>query len=118
MNQIQQQLFLRGWKNNRQKIHEYLRKQSQWNNYLKDFSWRIDTKSKSKQDPKQEFNDPTAILQLLIGPHKQEGSLENDSDKNNDNVVRFEMDRQKLLEVQYQVNQIQNQINKFSKNNN
>lgn len=97
-------------------MHETLRKESQWNNALKDFTWRIDVKTKVMQDTKQDLNEPAAIVQLAIGPYRDEDS---EAEKNgqllpSDRVIRFEMSREKLTEVVYQINQIQAQISKLT----
>jgi len=100
---------------NRAKVHESMRAESQWNNALKDFTWRIDVKTKMMQDTKQDLNEPTAIVQLAIGPHSEEDELAEKEGRllSTDRVIRFEMSREKLIEVVYQINQIQSQISKL-----
>lgn len=112
---MQQQAILRGWRQNRTKAHEALRRESQWNNALKDFTWRVDVKTKVMQDTKQDLNEPTAIVQLAIGPYSPEDTEAQKEGRllPTDRVIRFEMSREKLTEVVYQINQIQAQITKL-----
>jgi hypothetical protein len=113
---MQQQAVLRGWRLNRSKVHESLRQESQWNNALKDFTWRIDVTTKVMQDTKQDLNEPSAIVQLAIGPHTDEDAAAQREGRllPTDRVIRFEMTREKLTEVVYQINQIQAQISKLT----
>lgn len=112
---MQQQALVRGWRLNRSKVHDSLRMESQWNNALKDFTWRIDVKTKVMADTKQDLNEPTAIVQLAIGPHSHDdaSALRDGRLLPTDRVLRFEMSREKLTEVVYQINQIQAQITKL-----
>lgn len=112
---MQQQALLRGWRLNRSKVHESLRQESQWNNVLKDFTWRVDVKTKVMADTKAELNEPSAIVQLAIGPHhpNDETARSEGTFLPSDRVLRFEMTREKLTEVVYQINQIQSQITKL-----
>lgn len=116
---MQQQALLRAWRLNRSKVHESLRKESQWNNALKDFTWRIDVKTKVMADTKQDLNEPTAIVQLAIGPYAAEDEAAQREGRflSSDRVLRFEMSREKLTEVVYQINQIQTQISKLTSQN-
>jgi hypothetical protein len=114
--EMQQQALLRAWRLNRTKVHDALKKESQWNNALKDFTWRIDVKTKAMADTKQDLNEPTAIVQFAIGPYSTEDEAAQREGRflDTDRVIRFEMGREKLTEVVYQINQIQAQISKLT----
>ncbi|XP_033105344.1 COMM domain-containing protein 1-like [Anneissia japonica] len=92
--------FTKFWKNNKTKIHESVISQSSWNNTLKSMSWRIDVKGQAKNI--EQINTPTAIVELQItNTHgKKEGT----------DIVRFEMDEEKLGHVMRSLEEIEQQI--------
>lgn len=52
------------WKVHKNKIHDTLVSKTNWNNSLKQVSWRIDVKSQSKSA--ENINEPSAIVELQI----------------------------------------------------
>ncbi|WAR19028.1 COMD1-like protein [Mya arenaria] len=95
--------FRKFWKNHKNKIHEALISKSTWNNTLNHVSWRIDIKSQARHI--DEINAPTAIMELEIGPKEK-------SEKKSD-VVRFEMDDERLTAVLKTMQDIENAVNKY-----
>lgn len=83
-----------------------IRQSAQWNNSLKSFNWRVDVKTKIKADSKQDLNEPTAIMEFVVGNPNTPKDEENVTDK----VVRFELDKPQLASMLYEINQIENQI--------
>jgi hypothetical protein len=66
--EVQQEVLVRFWTVNKDKIHALLRKEVTWNNSLVKTSWRLDVKTKSRHIP--DMNEPVAIVQLNIGKKK------------------------------------------------
>ncbi|XP_069109621.1 COMM domain-containing protein 1-like [Argopecten irradians] len=90
------------WRSHKNKIHDTLVVNTNWNNGLKQVSWRIDVKSQSKNV--DQINEPTAIMELQL----QGGSTKNTE------VVQFEMDENKLLSVLQSMKDIESEISKYS----
>ncbi|XP_071963676.1 COMM domain-containing protein 1-like [Antedon mediterranea] len=88
------------WKNNKTKIHESVISQSCWNNTLKSMSWRIDVKGQAKNI--EQISVPTAIVELQIANPLNK--------KQETDVVRFEMDEEKVGEVMKNLEEIEQQI--------
>jgi len=111
LNEMQQKTLVRYWRTQKSKVHDALRKRTKWNNSLKQFAWRIDTKTKSK-DAKESISDPVAIVELSIGKDLATDDTEEQHNKDvgDVSVVRFEMDRKQIAEALVQINAIQNQI--------
>jgi len=82
-------------------IHKAIVSKTVWNNDLREFSWRIDVKSNSKNIP--DINEPTAIIRL---------SLKN-QDKVSD-VVHCELDRNGLDKVIAELDKIESHIDNIS----
>ncbi|XP_070576865.1 COMM domain-containing protein 1-like [Ptychodera flava] len=94
-------VFTKFWKNHKTKIHDSIVSQSTWNNTLKNVSWRIDLKTQARHI--DQLHTPTAIVEL---------QLANGQDKSKEaEVVRFEMDEEKLSSVIKNLEDIQKQIN-------
>ncbi|KAH3859101.1 hypothetical protein DPMN_101748 [Dreissena polymorpha] len=91
------------WKNQKNKIHEAVINKSSWGHSLKHVSWRIDIKSQARHI--EDINTPTAIMELKIGPNAT-GSQESD-------VVRFEMDENRLSEVLKTMQDIELEVNRY-----
>ncbi|KAL4238894.1 Copper metabolism (Murr1) domain containing 1 [Mactra antiquata] len=92
--------FRKFWKIHRNKIHEAVIARSTWNNTLKNVSWRIDIQSQARHI--DQINAPTAIMELKLGPN----------DSKNSEVVRFEMDEERLNNVLQTMQEIENEVNK------
>ena len=58
-------VYRKFWKTHKNKIHDVLVSQSNWNNSLKKVSWRIDIKSQSRNV--DQMSEPTAIVELMVG---------------------------------------------------
>ncbi|KAK7492347.1 hypothetical protein BaRGS_00016444 [Batillaria attramentaria] len=91
------------WKLNKTKIHESIISQTMWGNTLQKVSWRIDLKSQARHV--NQINAPSAIMELQIGETLNK-------DKAAD-VVRFEMDEEKLTRVLASMQEIEQQINQY-----
>jgi len=100
----QAQVITRFWKNHRTRIHESLIQQSNWNQSLKDISWRVDVKA-GGMEPVD--STPVAIVQMLLEdtlePHKLH------------DVVQFEMDEQQLSSVLQSMKNIDNKLSSLRK---
>ncbi|ESP02278.1 hypothetical protein LOTGIDRAFT_138684 [Lottia gigantea] len=88
------------WKTHKTKIHDKIVEQTMWGNTLKKVSWRIDLKSQGRRS--DDINTPSAIMELQIAEHQ-----------NKDQVVRFEMDEQKLKSVLQSMEEIEEQIDNY-----
>ena len=86
------------------KIHEYMIRNNTWNDTLQKLSWRIDSKTKSKNI--NEMNELTTIVELTV----------NKKDTGKSDIIRFEMDRDQLSSVLGQINDIKKHLTKFSSN--
>ncbi|XP_078000817.1 COMM domain-containing protein 1-like [Glandiceps talaboti] len=93
-------VFAKFWKNHKAKIHESIVSQSTWNNTLKNVSWRIDLKTQARHI--DQLHAPTAIVELQLA-NGQEKTKETE-------VVRFEMDEDKLSGVIKKLEDIEKQI--------
>jgi len=102
----QQEVFLKFWRTQKNKIHDIIIKDTTWNNTLQKMSWRIDSKTKSKKVA--EMNELTAIVEMVVGNNQQK-----DKNQNNTQVIQFEMDRDQLAKVIGEINTIQKQLNKI-----
>ncbi|XP_003382677.1 PREDICTED: COMM domain-containing protein 1-like [Amphimedon queenslandica] len=89
----------RFWKNQKNKIHEQLSAQAVWDSQLKAINWRVDVQSKARHI--DQLNQPSAIVEMKIG----KSCTEEVSD-----IVRFEVDAQKLSGILSQVGDIQTAI--------
>jgi len=98
----QQELFVKFWKAQRPKIHDYVYRKVRWNNSLQKISWRIDVKTKTKAVT--DVNEPTAIVEMNIGKNKEQDQK----------LVRFELDKEQLAQVLLQINNIQQQLTSSS----
>jgi len=97
----QQEIIVKFWTLNKDKLHAKVRKQATHAPGINKFAWRIDVKSKARAI--SEMNEPVAIVELTLGKKDQE--------KEKAKVVRFEMDGEQLKDVLAQVDAIQRQIN-------
>ncbi|KAI8507761.1 PREDICTED: COMM domain-containing protein 1-like [Branchiostoma belcheri] len=93
------QMLTKFWKTHKSKIHQVVVSRCAWNNKLKDVSWRIDLKMQAKHV--DQINQPTAIVELQVQNGEQKES----------NVVRFEMDEERLSKVVKDIEKIEEQIN-------
>ncbi|XP_033734449.1 COMM domain-containing protein 1-like [Pecten maximus] len=93
----------RFWRSHKNKIHDSLVVNTNWNNSLKQVSWRIDVKSQSKNV--DQINEPTAIMEL---------QLQGGGNTKNTEVVQFEMDENKLMTVLQSMKDIESEIGKYS----
>jgi len=93
------------WKGNKAKIHDSIVSQTMWGNSLQKVTWRVDLKSQSKDV--EELHAPTAIMELHVADN-----LEKDKKPE---VVRFELDEEKVAEMLANMRSIDNQINRFTK---
>eukprot|EP01132_Coremiostelium_polycephalum_P005769 gene5769-7179_t len=100
---VQQECLIKFWKLNKKKIHEILYKQTRFNNSLQKMSWRLDLKTKSKQE--EDLNEPSAIVELKL---KKNNTLS--TSNNNSDLIRFEMDKNQLEETLQQINNIQKHL--------
>ncbi|XP_065193101.1 COMM domain-containing protein 1-like [Sycon ciliatum] len=91
------------WKSQRTKIHEALVRRSHADGQLTDLSWRIDVKSKARN--LDQINQPTAIVEMQIDQSVGKGR----------EILRFEMDEQHTKDMLQHINDIQTQIDKFTK---
>jgi len=96
----QQEIIVRFWNLNKDKLHAKVRKNAMWGPGLHKFAWRIDVKSKARAI--SEMNEPVAIVELTLGKKEEE--------KEKAQVVRFEMDGEQLKDVLAQLDAIQHQI--------
>jgi hypothetical protein len=102
LSNTQQELLLKYWRLQKPKIQEFLRSKSSWSNSLLRLQWRIDIKSKSKNNP--ELNEPTSILELTIGKQADK------EEPTKHNIVRFEMNKEQLDDIVKQFTAIQDQL--------
>merc|ERR1711879_360025 len=96
----QQEIIVKFWTLNKEKLHAKVRKNAMWGTELHKFAWRIDVKSKARAV--SEMNEPVAIVELTLGKKQDEGAKEK--------LVRFEMDGEQLKDVLAQLDAIQHQI--------
>merc|ERR1711962_1720941 len=99
INSAQAAAFSKFWRSNKAKIHDSIVAKSMWGNRLKSMSWRIDIKSQGKHI--DQINMPTAIVELQL--------TGNDSDKDVE-VIRFELDEEKLAKITEHLDTIEKQI--------
>lgn len=64
--EAQAKVYTKFWRNNKEKIHNCLIHNSNWNNRLHNLSWRIDINSRARHV--DEINTPTAIVELQLTP--------------------------------------------------
>jgi len=103
LSSAQQDLFVKVWKSQKAKIHDYVYRKVRWNNSLQKISWRIDVKTKTKA--LTEVNEPTAIVEMNIGKTNKEQDQQ---------LVRFELDKEQLDQLLLQINNIQHQLTSSS----
>ncbi|EKX42335.1 hypothetical protein GUITHDRAFT_153589 [Guillardia theta CCMP2712] len=94
--------LLRIWRRNEPKIREEATKQSFWGNNLKRLSWRVDVSTKSRYV--EDLNEPCAIMEL---------NMSNARDEDKTNTVKFEIDRDMLVQMNEEVNRLQELISTF-----
>ncbi|XP_038072686.1 COMM domain-containing protein 1-like [Patiria miniata] len=99
INGAQAAAFSKFWRSNKAKIHDSIVAKSMWGNGLRSMSWRIDIKSQGRHI--DQINTPTAIVELQLA--------ENNSDKEAE-VVRFEMDEEKLAKITQDLDIMEAQI--------
>ncbi|EGC39791.1 hypothetical protein DICPUDRAFT_26215 [Dictyostelium purpureum] len=102
--EIQIECLNKFWKVNKKKIHEILYKITKFNNSLQKMSWRIDLKTKSKEI--KEINEPVSIIELKLKNNNTNSNTTNDEN----NIIRFEMDKNQLEETLQQINNIQKHL--------
>ncbi|ELR15336.1 COMM domain containing protein 1, putative, partial [Acanthamoeba castellanii str. Neff] len=61
----QQEIIVKFWTLNKDKLHAKVRKNAMWGTELHKFAWRIDVKSKARAV--SEMNEPVAIVELTLG---------------------------------------------------
>ncbi|KAK3733028.1 hypothetical protein RRG08_002630 [Elysia crispata] len=93
------------WKTNKAKIHDSIVQQTMWGNSLQKVSWRVDLQSQTRNT--EQINIPTAIMELHLSDNL-------DSAKASE-VVRFELNESKLSSVLQGLQEIETQINKYTK---
>ncbi|GFN82838.1 comm domain-containing protein 1-like [Plakobranchus ocellatus] len=93
------------WKANKVKIHDSIVLQTMWGNSLQKVSWRVDLQSQTRNT--EQTNIPTAIMELHLSDNL-------DSSKASE-VVRFELTESKLASVLHGMEEIEAQINKYTK---
>ncbi|KAJ5075614.1 comm domain-containing protein [Anaeramoeba ignava] len=106
-------IFQRFWNKEKDSIHEALAKKSIFNNTLKNITWRVDLKTRTRHV--LNLNDPVAIVEFKIG------NVDNVDDNNlnlNDKTVLFECDKNDLQFLVKEMKEIHNAIQNFSSQNN
>ncbi|EFA80769.1 COMM domain-containing protein 1 [Heterostelium album PN500] len=103
--QQQQEGLTKFWKTNKKKIHDIVNRRTRFNNSLDKMSWRLDLKTKSKDV--EEMNEPTAIVELDLTKNLRSSTEK----KQQQQKIRFEMDRNQLQDTLEQINIIQKLIN-------
>lgn len=93
------------WKANKVKIHDSIVLQTMWGNSLQKVLWRVDLKSQTRNA--EQINIPTAIMELHLSDNL-------DLSKASE-VVRFELNESKLSSVLQGMQEIETQINKYTK---
>ncbi|KAK3093100.1 hypothetical protein FSP39_011050 [Pinctada imbricata] len=104
MTEVHANVYRKFWKTHKNKIHDILVSQSNWNNSLKKVSWRIDIKSQSRHV--DQMNEPTAIVELTMGKSAKE-SIDGTE------TVQFEMDESSLGTVLKNLKDIEDNISKY-----
>ncbi|XP_002736623.1 COMM domain-containing protein 1-like [Saccoglossus kowalevskii] len=94
-------VYSKFWKNHKVKIHDSVISQSTWNSTLKSVSWRIDLKTQARHI--DQLHTPSAIVELQL-------TNGNGCDKKEADVVRFEMDEEKLTNMISSLEEIEKQI--------
>ncbi|GFR97969.1 COMM domain-containing protein 1-like [Elysia marginata] len=93
------------WKANKVKIHDSIVLQTMWGNSLQKVSWRVDLQSQTRNT--EQISIPTAIMELHLSDNL-------DLSKASE-VVRFELNESKLSSVLTGMQEIEAQINKYTK---
>ncbi|CAL1548902.1 unnamed protein product [Lymnaea stagnalis] len=93
------------WKANKIKIHDSIVSQTMWGNTLEKVAWRVDLKTQSRNA--EQINSPSAIMELHIGDNLNKAK--------GPEVVRFELDEVKVTQMLNSMQDIEAQINKFTK---
>ena len=57
------QLFLKFWNTHRNDIHDYVRKDCQWDPQLTNMNWRVDTVGRSQYG---DVNEPRALVEMSL----------------------------------------------------
>ncbi|XP_050405916.1 COMM domain-containing protein 1 [Patella vulgata] len=105
MTEQQANIYRKFWKTHKTKIHDKIVAQTMWGNTLQKVSWRIDLKSQARRS--EDINTSSAIMELQIGEHQNKDKLTE--------VVRFEMDEDKLKDVLKSMQEIEEQIDQYCK---
>mmetsp|Transcript_10734 Transcript_10734/g.30135 ORF Transcript_10734/g.30135 Transcript_10734/m.30135 type:complete len:186 (+) Transcript_10734:28-585(+) len=108
LSEIQKEVLLHFWVNNKAKVHDRISTLSNMNNSLHSFDWRIDMKMASKSDQE---TGATAIVQLKLQEPSHKAGEEDPSLQS----VCFEMDRGQLDMVLLQINSINEAITEYTK---
>ncbi|XP_041354207.1 COMM domain-containing protein 1-like [Gigantopelta aegis] len=103
LSEIYANVFRKFWKTHRTKIHESIIAQTTWGDTLQKVAWRIDLKSQARHV--DEINTPVAIMELHVGNSQQKEKAED--------VLRFEMDENRLASVLSSMREIEEQINNY-----
>ncbi|XP_059168676.1 COMM domain-containing protein 1-like [Physella acuta] len=93
------------WKANKAKIHDSIVSQTMWGNTLQKVSWRVDLKSQSRN--LEQINIPTAIMEIHLA--------DNLNKSKGPEVVRFEMNENKVNDMLKNMHEIEEEINKLAK---
>jgi uncharacterized protein YbaA (DUF1428 family) len=101
----QSKLVMQCWKVHRTRIHDSIVRHCVCNNRLRDMSWRIDVKSRSRHT--DQISTPAAIVELHLA---NTGAIQQGVE-----VVRFEMDESGLGKVLNSLKNIGEQIDKHAK---
>ena len=101
LSEQQKELVVRFWRNQRGKVHDLLRQNSTFNNTLQRMAWRVDVVSHAKQ--LGQLNTPAAIVEMQLAS-RGEQAVE---------VLRFEMDKEKLAQVLAEIHAIESKLAAF-----
>ncbi|XP_005112903.2 COMM domain-containing protein 1 [Aplysia californica] len=104
MSEEQAAVMRKFWKGNKAKIHDSIVSQTMWGNSLQKVSWRVDLKSQSMTE--EQINTPTAIMELQVA--------DNLNKQRNAEVIRFELDEDKVAEMLSNMREIDAQIHKYT----
>ncbi|XP_023229904.1 COMM domain-containing protein 1-like [Centruroides sculpturatus] len=101
----QSKILSKFWKTHKAKIHSSLVAKSCWNQTLKDFRWRTDLKSCTKDN--NDVNVPIAIVDLEV---------ENKCDENQvSHSIKFEIEKEKLDDIVSSLKEIELILNNYCK---
>ncbi|XP_021482380.1 COMM domain-containing protein 1 [Meriones unguiculatus] len=86
------------WKSHKTKIRESLMNQSCWDNRLRGLSWRVDSKSQSRQTA--QIHTPVAMIELEFGKGGQESEF-----------LCLEFDEVKVKQILKKLSEVEESIN-------